>query len=267
MLQKNFLNPPPGCCPHPNVKSLKMIPPQLFHIAKSLLLGILLVFFLNGCSFWNYLFETEEKTPTQLWSEGIEAFKKGKYEEATKTFQQIKDRYPYSKFALESELRMADAYFRRSLYLEAFDAYGEFERLHPKNANIPYVIYQRGMCHFNQISTIDRDQSHTLKAKDEFERLLRKYRRSEYAKIARRKIRQCYIKLAEYELYVGNFYFKMKKYGPAIDRYLYLIEHYPDLGQYHIALERLKESKEKLAEEKEIKEESWWQKLTPSFLD
>jgi outer membrane protein assembly factor BamD len=156
-----------------------MIPPQLFHIAKSLLLGILLVFFLNGCSLWNYLFETEEKTPTQLWSEGIEAFKKGKYEEATKTFQQIKDRYPYSKFALESELKMADAYFRRSLYLEAFDAYGEFERLHPKNPNIPYVIYQRGMCNFNQITTIDRDQSYTRKAKDEFERLVRKYRRSE----------------------------------------------------------------------------------------
>lgn len=243
-----------------------MITPKPFDIARWLLMGTLLVFFLNGCALWNWFFEKEEKTPAQLWTEGMEDFKKGKYEDATEIFQQVKDRYPYSKFAVEAELKMADAYFRRDLYLEAFDAYGEFERLHPKNPNIPYVIYQKGMCHFNQISTIDRDQTHTLKAKDEFERLLRRYRRSEYAGMARRKIRQCYIKLAEYELYVGNYYYKMKKYRTAMERYLYLIEHYPDLGQYHVALERLRKCKEKLAEEKLVKKESWWRKLIPSFL-
>jgi len=243
-----------------------MIIPKPFDIARWLLFGTLLVFFLNGCALWNWIFEKEEKTPAQLWTEGIEDFKKGKYEEATEIFQQVKDRYPYSKFAVEAELKMADAYFRRNLYLEAFDAYGEFERLHPKNPNIPYVIYQKGMCSFNQISTIDRDQTHTLKAKDEFERLLRRYRRSEYAVMARRKIRQCYIKLAEYELYVGNYYYKMKRYRTAMERYLYLIEHYPDLGQYQVALERLRKCKEKLAEEKVVKKESWWRKLIPSFL-
>ncbi len=240
--------------------------PKPFSIAKWLLVGASVVFLLNGCALWDWLFKEEEKTPEQLMSEGMEDFRKGKYEEATEIFQKIKDRYPYSKFALEAELRMADSLFNRDQYLEAFDAYGEFEKLHPKNPNIPYVIYQRGMCHFNQMSTVDRDQSNTLKAKDEFERLVRRFRRSKYANMARRKIRECYINLAEHELYVGNFYFKMKKYRTAMSRYLYLIENYPDLGQYYIALENLKKCKKKLAQEEAPRDESWWKKLIPSFL-
>ena len=235
-------------------------------IAKWSLVATLLVSFLSGCALWDWMFKEEEKTPAQLMSEGMEDFRKGSYEKATEIFQKIKDRYPYSKFAVEAELRMSDALFRRGLYLEAFDAYGEFEKLHPKNPNIPYVIYHRGMCHFNQISTIDRDQTHTLKAKDQFERLVKKFRRSEYARMARRKIRQCYIYLAEYELYVGHFYYKMKKYRPAMGRYLYLIENYPDLGQYHIALQYLRKCKEKIAQENKAKKGSWWRKLIPSFL-
>jgi outer membrane protein assembly factor BamD len=246
-------------------KSEKIMP-KSFSIAKWLLVGASVVFLLNGCALWDWFFKEEEKTPEQLMSEGMEDFRKGKYEEATEIFQKIKDRYPYSKFALEAELRMADSLFNRDQYLEAFDAYGEFEKLHPKNPNIPYVIYQRGMCHFNQISTIDRDQSNTLKAKDEFERLVRRFRRSEYANMARRKIRECYINLAEHELYVGNFYFRLKKYRTAMSRYLYLIENYPDLGQYHVALENLKKCKEKLAQEETARDESWWKKLIPSFL-
>jgi outer membrane protein assembly factor BamD len=146
---------------------------------------------------------------------------------------------------------MADTLYKRELYDEAFDAYDEFERLHPKNSNIAYVIYQKGMCHFSQVSTTDRDQSNTHAAKTQFERLVKKFPRTEYANRARRKIRQCYINLAEYELYVGHFYFKMKKYRAAMGRYQYLLENYPDLGQYHEALEYLSKCKEKLTEKQE----------------
>ena len=85
---------------------------------------------------------------------------------------------------------------------------------------------------------------------EEFERLVKKSPRSVYANKARRKIRKCYIYLAEYELYVGHFYFKMKKYLAAMGRYEYLLENYPDLGQYQEAIEYLSKCKEKLAEAK-----------------
>ena len=107
------------------------------------------------------------------------------------------------------------------------------------------------MCHFTQVSTIDRDQSHTYQARGEFDRLLKKFPRSVYANRARRKLRECYIYLAEYELYVGHFYYKMKKYRTAMGRYRYLLENYPDLGQYKDALEYMSKCKEILDKEEE----------------
>jgi outer membrane protein assembly factor BamD len=108
-------------------------------------------------------------------------------------------------------------------------------------------------------------------AKDEFERLVKKFPRSEYADNARRKIRECYINLAEYELYVGHYYFKRKKYRAAMDRYRYIVENYPDFGQYHEALEYLTKCKERLPAEEarqqelEEKKKSWWFRLTHPF--
>ena len=222
-------------------------------MAKLFLTASFIVIFLSGCALWNRLFlsEEEEKTPAQLVSEGMDFMERRRYEAATEVFQKVKDRYPYSKFAVQAELKMADALYKRKLYDEALDAYSEFERLHPKNRDIPYVIYQRGMCHFSQVRTIDRDQLHTLWAVEEFERLVKKSPKSVYANKARRKIRECYIYLAEYELYVGHFYFKMKKYLAAMGRYEYLLQNYPDFGQYQEAIEYLSKCKEKLAEAKE----------------
>ena len=229
--------------------------PSFFILILSLLL------LLNGCALWTQFFgeDEDEETPTELMDEGLERFNSGSFESAIESFQKIKDRYPYSKFAVEAELKMADALYERALFEEAYEAYGEFEKLHPKNPKIPYVIFQRGMCDFEQSSTIDREQSHIYKAKEEFERLIKRYRRSPYAKKASKKIRECYASLADHELYVGHFYFRTEKYQAAMDRYLYLIEHYPDLGQYYEALDYIKLCKEKIIEEK--KEKSWWGKF------
>lgn len=218
-------------------------------ITKWFCTGIFLVFMLGGCAIWDRFFSEEEIAPDELMSQGMEKYEGGYFEAATEAFQKIKDRYPYSKFAVTAELKMADCLYKRKLYDEGFEAYDEFERMHPKNPNIPYVIYRKGMCHFSQVNTIDRDQSNTLQAKEEFERLVKKFSKTEYANKARAKIRKCYIYLAEYELYVGRFYYKKKKYRAAMDRYRYILANYPDLGQYHEALEILGKCKEKLAKE------------------
>jgi len=225
----------------------------------------LALFLLGGCAqvmdygfqlagdFWE---DKAEKTPDELMIEGMEDLEKGNYEAAAEAFQDIKDRYPYSRHAITAELKMADALFQTKEYEEAFDAYSDFERLHPKNKNTPYVIYQKGMCHFKQITTVDRDQTHTLTAKHEFERLVRRFPRAAYAKKARRNIRKCLIYLAEYELYVGHYYFKMGNYRAAMDRYNYIIRNYPDMGQYHVAMEYMSRCREKLAKGEGIESSS-----------
>lgn len=218
----------------------------LGYMGRSGVVGMMVLFFIGGCA---HLGKKEEKTPAELMSEGMKSFEKGHYEAAAETFQKVKDRYPYGAVAITAELKMADSLYNREVYDEAYDAYDEFEGLHPKNENIPYVIYQEGMCHFRQVKTIDRDQSHTLKSKEEFERLVKRFPTDDYANRARKNIRKCLVSLAEYELYVGHFYYKMEKYRAAMARYTYLIDHYPDIGQYHEALEYIRKCKEELAKE------------------
>jgi outer membrane protein assembly factor BamD len=144
---------------------------------------------------------------------------------------------------------MADALFKKKEYAAAYEAYTEFERLHPKHKEVPYVLYRKGMCNFNQMSTIDRDQTLTLLAKEDFEGLIRRFPRSDYAKRARLNIRRCLIYLAEYELYVGHYYYKMGKYRSAMVRYANIIERYPDTGQYHEAMEYISRCKDRIAQE------------------
>lgn len=210
----------------------------------------LMVTLLGSCSLYNRFFGgIEDESPAGLMETGMESMSSGDYGRAIDAFEKIKDRYPYSKYALVAELKLADALYGNGSYDEAFDTYDDFEKLHPKNPNIPYVIYRKGMCHFSQIGSIDRDQSHTLQAEEEFERLIKTFPDSRYAQLAKKRLRKCYIELAQHELYVGKFYLKMKAYRAAKGRFLYALQHYPDVGQYLEALKYISICEQKLAEQ------------------
>lgn len=221
-------------------------------LVRTVLAAIMLVFLLSGCSTIDSIFGRgveEEVDAGELMIQGNEDLSKGRYKDAVDAFQKIKDRFPYSKHALSAELKMADALFLQEEYELAYTAYDEFEKLHPKNKDMAYVIYQKGMCNFNQIKSKDREQVHTFKAKEEFERLIKRFPRDEYANKARKNLRECLIYLAEYELYVANFYYKQGRYRAALGRYTFIINNYPDMGQYQDAMEGITRCKEKLAQE------------------
>ena len=133
-------------------------------IFKILIFFQVLIFLLSGCSLFGIGGKKPEKSPEELMNQGMSEFEDGDYTYAVEAFQKLKDRYPYSKLAIQAELKMADALFKKKEFEEALEAYVEFEKLHPKNKSIPYVIYQQGMCNFLRISTIDRDQTSTKNA-------------------------------------------------------------------------------------------------------
>ena len=50
----------------------------------------------------------------------------------------------------------------------------------------------RGCAISTKSAAIDREQSNTFKAREEFERLIKRFRKSDYTEQARRKVRECY---------------------------------------------------------------------------
>ena len=55
---------------------------------------LFLLVFVTGCAWFQ---SKQEKPARELASDGMEAFKKGKYEKAIESFGKLKDLYPFSK--------------------------------------------------------------------------------------------------------------------------------------------------------------------------
>ncbi|MEW5908774.1 MAG: outer membrane protein assembly factor BamD [Thermodesulfobacteriota bacterium] len=211
---------------------------------KTFMFALSLVFLATSCSYFQ---AKDEKTAPELASEGMDAFKDGKYRKSIEQFEKLKNWYPFSKYAILAELKKADAHYFLKEYEEAIFAYEEFENLHPQNEAVPYVIYQIGRCYFDQTDTIDRDQESARKALDVFNRLNKQYPADPYAKKARAHMKKCYKSLAEHELYVGLFYMKKKRYAAAKERFLTVLQQFPDVGVHQKAIRYIAECETVLA--------------------
>jgi outer membrane protein assembly factor BamD len=221
---------------------------NIAHILKEVIIALVMISFWSGCSQFGKG-KKPDKSPEELMSEGISKFAEGSYQGAADRFRELKDRYPYSNLAIHAELKLADSLFKKKEFEEAIEAYREFESLHPKNTSIPYVIYQQGICYFLRIETIDRDQTNTIKALHEFERLIRTFADDQYSLKAKDHIEKCLTNLAEHEFYVGRFYFRYGHYEAALKRFSYLLEKYPDHGPREKTLAYIAECEERLAQE------------------
>ena len=207
---------------------------------KKLFLFFTLVVLLSGCA----LFESSNemgKSAEELVAEGSSAFISGNYKTSIKAYMDLKDWYPFSKYAILAELKIADAHYHLKEYDEAILAYEAFENLHPKNDAIPYVIYSTGLCWFDQLDTVDRDQTPAKNSMTQFKRLIDQYPESEFAQKAKEKIQKCLENLSGHELYVANFYYKTKKYKSALKRYESLVTNYPNSKESKEALNKILE--------------------------
>lgn len=211
-------------------------------IKSLIVVGCIILVFGSGCSAlkkaWNAIIGKDEVgSAQQLAWDGMDAYEDGKYKDAIENFQKLKDWYPFSKYAILAELKIADSNYHLEQYEEAIFAYEEFEKLHPRNEAIPYVVYQIGRCYFDQIDTIDRDQTPARKALDTFQRLQKQFPNDQYARSGAEHINKCMKSLAGNEFYIGVFYYKSKHYKAALDRFMAVLSNYPDVGYHQKALQ------------------------------
>jgi outer membrane protein assembly factor BamD len=169
------------------------------------------------------------------------------YAGAATLFQQLKDQYPQSRYAMLAELRLGDAYYLNGKYIEAYGAYDSFTDRHPMNDAVPYALYQKGMCWFQRMNGIDRDQSPTIQAINDFAYLVEVYPDSRYATMAHARVAEAMNSLAGHEFYVGEYYFKRKDYAAAMRRFRGLVRAYPDSGYHPRAFNYISQYEDMLA--------------------
>ena len=199
---------------------------------------------------YDKFFGTDEGATAQdLAWEGMDAYENGDYSRAIEKFQKLKDYYPFSKYAILAELKIADAHYHRLEYEDAIFAYENFEQLHPRNEAIPYVIYQIGRCYYDQIDTPDRDQTSARKALETFQRLIKQFPRDQYSIRAAEHIKTAQKSLAGHAYIVGVFYYNTKHYKAALHRFMSIISDYPDVGYHQKALEYIAKCEASIAKE------------------
>jgi len=191
----------------------------------------------------------ENLSAEELAMRGMEEFDDGNYKKAIDNFQKLKDIYPFSRYSILAELKLGDAHYRIEQYEDAIFAYEEFEKLHPRNEAVPYVIYQIGRSHFDRISTPDRDQTAARKALEAFQRLQKQFPNDPYARSAADHIVACQKSLAGHEFGIGRFYFKSQHYRAALQRFRSVVAKYPDVGYHQSALDFIARCEKKIAQE------------------
>lgn len=155
-----------------------------------------------------------------------------RYEESVLQYRDVKNRFPYSRFAIEAELRLAEVQFKKEAYPEAQASYQLFKELHPKHEKIDYVTFQVAESIFQQLpSTIDRDLSLAPQAIRQYRIVLSQYPQSTHVTKSKERVVEARKMLAEKSLYIADFYYRTKRYVSALVRYEKYIKEFPDHGQ------------------------------------
>jgi outer membrane protein assembly factor BamD len=182
-----------------------------------LLLFFVVNFLFVGCSTTD---DIDINSAEKAFKEAKEYEDDERYEEAQRRYEEIKNKFPYSSWAKESDLRIAEIYYKKEDFSTAALSYSNFKFLYPNHPQIAYVSLQLALSYFNQLPpTIDRDLSKGYNAIQEFNLVLQKYPSTEFAKTAAEKKKITEDQLAEKELYIADFYYKRDHYLSALKRY------------------------------------------------
>jgi outer membrane protein assembly factor BamD len=177
-------------------------------------------------------------SPEAIYAQAMEDLDDGLYPEALRGFNDVKAKFPYSKFAALSDLRVADTHLERGKQLEAIDAYRNFLKFHPNHEESSYAMLKIGDSYYDQIPTdwwflppsAEKDQGNTKLAIAAYRDMIARYPNDKLAAESKQKLDECRRKLADHEMYVARFYFERDRYKAAAARAEGLLDTYAGLG-------------------------------------
>jgi len=202
---------------------------------KKIALLLSVVFIFTACSTTK---NSEPLTAEELYNKGYEELNKTSYSKAASSFEKIELEHPYSKWATKAKLMSAYAYYKDQKYDDAILSLDRFIRYHPGNKDIAYAYYMRGLCYYEQIVGIEKDQGTTRKAMEAFTQVIARFPNTKYAQDAGAKMDLINDHLAGQEMEVGRFYLKKQNYLSALNRFSEVVNHYQTTGHIEEALYR-----------------------------
>jgi outer membrane protein assembly factor BamD len=182
-----------------------------------------------------------EKPVDTLYNDAMDTFESKSYKKAARAFAEVERQHPYSNWAVKSELMAAFCHYQAKEYDEAIEGFKVFIQLHPGHADIPYAYYMMGICNYEQVPIVERDQKPTEEALSSFQEVVSRFPNSPYARDAKFKLDMIRDHLATKEMDVGRYYLRQKSYLAAVKRFKIVVDNFQTTTQAPEALLRLVE--------------------------
>jgi outer membrane protein assembly factor BamD len=165
-------------------------------------------------------------TAQRNYDQGMDELRSDNCLEAVRYFEHTKSRFPYSRFAALSELRISDCDYKQQKYVEAIAGYRQFIRFHPTHSEIPYATFRIALSNYRQVPTdwfvippaYERDLSSARDTLRDLRRYLERFPHDRYSGWGRRLAHDCLRLLAEHEMFVARYYLDRGQYQGAIGR-------------------------------------------------
>ena len=225
----------------------------------------------------------------RLYELAKKAADNGNYRDAITYYEQLEARFPFSNPARQAQLDLMHAYYKNREPEAAIDQADQFIRENPAHPRVDYAYYIKGLVQFERNPNFierwfnaDLSQRPPIDARQSFQSfqtLIQRFPNSEYVDDARQRMIFLRNRLANYEVYVANYYLERGAYVGAINRAKYAIENYDGAPQIKRALEIMAESYRRLGMEdlasdservlrenfanadqvaQEVEKSSWW---------
>ena len=200
---------------------------------------IIILAILNGCAIFDKatIDPYKRMTETNLYNEGSIFLNNGDISQAVEVFELLEIRYPFSKYAQQSVLDLAFAYYEFGQKDDAIAECDRFIDLYPNHPNLDYAYYLRALSNlekeqpfFQEILGQDiakYDIARLVSSYNDFLLIANKFDGSIYADDARNRLVFLRNSMAKHEVYVASYYLKIGAPVASSERAKYMLENYP----------------------------------------
>ena len=200
--------------------------------------------------------EDAEPPEVQLYRLAQDRINAQNYLGAVDSLVRIERFYPFGVYAEQARADLIYAFYMSGDYDNAYAASEKFIRLYPRNTNIDYAYFMRGMTGYyeddgllSSVFSLDlskRDVSTAMKSYADLTEFMIRYPESEYVDVARERLIFLRNLIASSELDGAEYYIKRGAYLSALNRANYVLKNIPDSSEKDRALKIMKEAFEKL---------------------
>ena len=162
------------------------------------------------------------------FKEGERFYDEQRYDDAVASWKKVRDSYYSPDLNKLAELKIAEALYLSEDFKEAESSYDTFLKEHPQDERLPDVLYYLGMSAYKQMLSKDRDQTATRNALTTFTRLVKEFPKDKRAEEVGFLIQRCRNRLAEHEVYVGQYYLRSGHPEAAVKRLEELLAKFPN---------------------------------------